>query len=122
VFGDASLGWLDAAMLWGASVEIFVCHGGNVKHLVGQLYPDVFVAPMATAVELPPHHCWDGLLVGTLSGAEDGNMLAKRMESWRPGIFVISCLAAISRRELHRLTDFTHLGYSSITQHRCNHQ
>jgi hypothetical protein len=34
VFGDASLGWLDAAMLWGASVEIFVCHGGNVKHLV----------------------------------------------------------------------------------------
>lgn len=45
LFGECSLGWLDALMLWGASVEVFVCQGGNVKHLIDLLYPDVHVAP-----------------------------------------------------------------------------
>ena len=52
VVGDASLGWLDAVQLWGASVEAFVCHGGNIKHLVENHYPDVYVAPMAAAMHL----------------------------------------------------------------------
>ena len=55
VVGGVSIGWLDALILWGASVEVFVCQEGNVKHLVKDLYPDVYIAPLAEAAETPPH-------------------------------------------------------------------
>lgn len=47
IIGSSSLGWLDSFILWGACVEVFVCQGGNVKHLIESLYPGVYVAPLS---------------------------------------------------------------------------
>eukprot|EP00956_Cyclotella_meneghiniana_P030545 scaffold77143_cov87-Cyclotella_meneghiniana.AAC.2 len=66
LFGEASLGWLDISMLWGACVELFVCQGGNAKHLTERLYPDVHIASLAEALTVPPYRSWDGVLISTI--------------------------------------------------------
>lgn len=76
VVGGALIGWLDALQLWGASVEVFVCQGGNVKHLVEDLYPDVFIAPLAEAADMPSHRGWDGILFATIDKEEASQHVA----------------------------------------------
>ena len=90
VMGGASIGWLDALMLWGASVEVFVCQGGNVKHLVESLYPDVYIAPLAEAAEMPPHRGWDGILFATLDNEEASQHATTLVERWRPSAIVLA--------------------------------
>ena len=124
VVGDASLGWLDSMELWGACVELFVCHGGNVKHLVERLYPDVYIAPVAESIQIPPHRCWNGLLVGTLSSEKDAEEVMTLIDAWRPSVFVLACHRSMSRRELHRVFNPKSLGhdYTHVEQYRCGHR
>jgi hypothetical protein len=85
IFGSASLGWLDSFNLWGACIETFVCQGGNVKHLLESLYPDIYVTSLATATQMPPHGLWDGILVATVHTTyEEGADLMQLISIWRP--------------------------------------
>ena len=121
VFGEASLGWLDALRLWGASVEVFVTKGGSVKHLVDKLYPDVFTTPHAEALKMPPHR-WDGLMVGTVETEADANAAKQLVRAWHPSFVIMSCHHTISRPKARRWMDLADLGYQHTTQHRCSHQ
>ena len=104
--GDASLGWLEALQLWGASVELFVSQGGNIKHLIEKLYPDVHVAPLARSVAVLPYRNWDGLAVGTVECEEDANTFKKLVEAWGPALVITADgHGSISRSKFHQWTD-----------------
>ena len=124
VVGDASLGWLDSMELWGACVELFVCHGGNVKHLAERLYPDVYIAPVAESVQIPPHRCWNGLLAGTLSSEQDAIEVMTLIDAWRPAVFILACHCTMSRRQVHRVFNPKSLGndYDHVEQYQCTHR
>eukprot|EP00956_Cyclotella_meneghiniana_P001321 scaffold1440_cov23-Cyclotella_meneghiniana.AAC.2 len=122
VVGDASLGWLDAAQLWGASVEAFVCHGGNIKHLVENHYPDVYVAPMTTAMHLLPHRSWDGIAIGTIENQEDACTFRELVKAWMPAVVIMTGHCSISRSKFHEWTDLSMDGYEHTSLHRCSHQ
>jgi len=122
VFGKQSLGWLDTAMLWGACVEMFVCQGGNVKHLIEQLYHDVHIAPLAEALEVPPHRSWDGVLLATIGNQTEGDHLEALIKKWRPLVVVIaSHHQCISRATFDKLTDYGELGYDHAQKYVCWH-
>lgn len=122
VVGGASIGWLDALRLWGASVEVFVCQGGNVKHLVEDLYPDVFIAPLVEAADMPPHRGWDGILFATLDTEEASQHVATLVERWRPSTLILAAHKDVSRHTFYKWIDFSDLGYEFKSQHRCKHQ
>ena len=121
VIGDASLGWLDAMKLWGASIEVFVSQGGNTKHLIENLYPDVYIAPREAALRMLPHRAWDGLVVGTLESDQDACLAREIILAWCPSIVILTGHQSVSRPRFHRWTDLSHDGYEHTTQHRCAH-
>ena len=122
IYGSASLGWLDSFMLWGACVEVFVCHGGNVKHLVESLYPDVYVAPLAKATKLPPHRPpWDGVLATTISSDEEAKELYALAELWRPTVILIATHKHVSRKKFDSWLPFVNLQYGHMLRHLCHH-
>ena len=122
VVGEASLGWLEALQLWGASVEVFVCQGGNIKHLIERLYPDVHVAPLAQSLEILPYHSWDGLALGTISSESDAQDFKSLIKAWDPSLVIMSGHASISRSKFHQWTDLKEMGYERTASHRCSHQ
>ena len=122
VVGNGSLGWLDAAQLWGASVEVFVGHGGNIKHLVESLYPDVYVAPVVDARALLPHRSWDGIMVGTIKDGEDAMVFMDLVKTWLPALVIVASHGSTSRSEFHKWTNLGLEGYEYKSQHKCSHQ
>ena len=106
VVGAASLGWLDMVMLWGTCVEAFVCEGGNVKHLVEQLYPDVYIPSPRQAEHMPPHGSCDGLLLGTIANQQDAEICAKLIGKWLPSVVILAVHGTVSRRAFSAWTKF----------------
>ena len=106
VVGAASLGWLDMVMMWGTSVEAFVCKGGNVKHLVEQLYPDVYIPSPSHAEHMPLHGSWDGLLLGTIADQQDAEICAKLIGKWHPSVVILSVHGTVPRRAFTVWTKF----------------
>ena len=122
LFGVSSLGWLDTARLWGTCVEVFVCQGGIVKHLVEQLYPDVHIAPLAEALEIPPYRCWDGVLLATIDNQSEADQLHLLVEKWRPQVIIIATHAGrTSKSVFERRTNYHDMGYTYPIQYVCWH-
>jgi hypothetical protein len=121
VLGNASLGWIDSFILWGACVELFICQGGNVRHLVEQLYPDTYIAPLDRALCMPPFHGWDGILAATLSSSEEANQLRDAVKAWRPMLVLITSHGSVSRKAFTQWLPFEDLHYAHHIQHRCHH-
>ena len=121
VFGSASLGWLDASMLWGACVEAFICPGGRVKHLAEQLYPDVYIASWASSLLLPPHRHWDGVLVGTIKSEEEAEQYMSLVERWTPKIVILTCHISVSRKRFAGWSNCSKFGYD-VHHQQCHHE
>lgn len=122
VVGDASLGWLDAVELWGASVEGVISQRGNIKHLVETLYSDVYVAPLADGLRMLPHRSWNGIVLSTIETVDDAIMLTELVETWGPAIVLTAGHSSISRPKFHEWTNLADIGYEGKVQHRCCHQ
>lgn len=117
VVGDASLGWLDAVQLWGAPVEAFISQGGNCKHLVDNLYPDVYVAPLAAGLRMVPHGSWDGVAVSTVKTTEDALKLRELIKVWKPAFVLVTGHACISQSKFNQWFDLSNEGYEHTLQH-----
>jgi hypothetical protein len=122
LFGNRALGWLDAVELWGASVEVFVLGGGNVKHLIDQIYPEVYVAPLPQAVRMPPYGDWDGLLLGTLGEEEDAQNFKQLLKAWRPWLVLIVVHHSVSRRRFNNWINHDVVGYNFVLHQQCCHK
>lgn len=125
IVGYKSLAWLEAAALWGATVEVFVCREGEVKHLVNQLYPDVHLSLPAAAAAMLPHRVWDRILFGTIVSQEDAVDVNLLVEAWKPASIVLATHASIPARSvLAWLTIDPRWGYGDHTRYqhfRCTH-
>eukprot|EP00956_Cyclotella_meneghiniana_P021773 scaffold40171_cov59-Cyclotella_meneghiniana.AAC.2 len=123
LFGEASLGWLDISMLWGACVELFVCQGGNAKHLTERLYPDVHIASLAEALTVPPYRSWDGVLISTIRNELEAQELHSLAGKWGPLVIIIAThTGSISRPSFDKWTDYADLGYAHRHMLRCHHK
>ncbi len=104
VLGSGSIwgGWI-LLSFWGACVEAYICHGGNVKHLIDSLYPGVYVAPLDHTLRMPPHHSGDGVLAGTISSEEELDHFSQLIRSWAPSIVLATFHHHFPRRFQQRL-------------------
>ena len=122
LFGESSLGWLDTALLWGACVEVFVCQGGIVKHLVELLYPDVHIAPLAESLTMPPNREWDGVLIATISTKSEADHLRRLVERWGPLVVIIAAHPKkISKASFDKWTSYQDLRYTHSNKYICRH-
>jgi hypothetical protein len=121
VVGVSSLGWVDAFILWCACVEAFICQGGNVRHLVEQLYPDTYIAPLDKALCIPPLHGWDGILAGTLLTQDDADHFRQLVKAWRPTLVLITSHSSLPRKTLNKWLLFQDLQYIHFA-HACHHE
>jgi hypothetical protein len=103
VFGDAALGWLDAAMSWGASVETMICGRGKIGHLANILYPSVPITPPADAARLPPRSVWDGILLATVASEKDVDTLLGIVDHSHPLCVVVAAHPSLPRGVFERL-------------------
>ena len=121
IVGAASFGWLDAARLWGASVEVLVTRGGKLKNIAHQLYPDVLLAPPAFAIDLPPHRHWDGSVLTTITSQEDADDVDRLTRAWRPLVCLVAFHSSVTRRQMSRWLPLKLEEYSRRVDFRCCH-
>ena len=76
IVGGASLGWLEAAELWGACVEAIVTRGGNINHLCNEIYSDVLIASPSIGLAMSSMRGqWDGVLMCTVFSDQEAEDL-----------------------------------------------
>eukprot|EP00804_Cyclotella_cryptica_P003479 CCRYP_002110-RA/>CCRYP_002110-RA protein AED:0.51 eAED:0.17 QI:0/0/0/1/0/0/5/0/1273 len=104
VIGWPSLAWVEAAELWGASVEAFIVQKRNKDNvLTHQLFPTI---PILTPPRLyPPVHNrdWSGALLATIDSSEDTSLVARCIDAWNPTHVILAVHGDTSRREANNL-------------------
>ena len=86
IVGAGSLGWIEAARLWGAVIEMVITRGGNeLRHLCELLNHDVYFTTPSHAATLPPHRVdWDGLILATIMNNDEADDLLALIRQWQP--------------------------------------
>ena len=108
IIGNASVGWAEAASLWGCVMEAIVVTQGRLKHLNHLLFPNVPTLCQSEASRLTPLHSdWDGIALGTLLNLDDQQLFQHLFLRWRPAISVVAVPGNLSRKNVINL--FTYL-------------
>lgn len=128
IVGDASFGWLELAMAWGAQVEAAVFKTARVKELAQALNLQAPIYSYQEAVALPPHRAWNGLILTTILSESDQQLVSKYLTTWKPQAVMVALSGMLSRKEREELhphlpTEYikksvkcTHSDFGGVTQ------
>eukprot|EP00804_Cyclotella_cryptica_P005665 CCRYP_000031-RA/>CCRYP_000031-RA protein AED:0.42 eAED:0.37 QI:0/0/0/1/1/1/2/0/485 len=103
VVGPRSIGWLEAAKLWGANIEAMVVPGrrdiDQVKHIVS-LLTNTATTMLQSALHLPPARDWRGIMLATLADHTDSKLAATLFDRRQPEVAIFAIPGRLSRTEV----------------------
>ena len=102
--GDRAWGWAEAAISWGAEVEV-VAHDEPDNHHLRKLFDIPILRNYTTAVTttLPQQGQWDGIVLTTLQTQQESEDLCLLLERWRPLIVIAAYPSTTSRARGRKL-------------------
>ena len=122
IVGNSSLGWLEAAVLWGANIQVFVCGNDNLTQVIRRSYPHTQVPLSHDCRTHKQPNDWDGILLATLSIAtQDATMIRDAIQKWRPKVLAVTCPLTISRKEFRNRLAIDPAVYQCIRTTTCSH-
>jgi hypothetical protein len=93
VIGDSSFTWIDLVYQWGAYIEAVVFDSINDnqdlrRHLHNKYHCPVLSS--TTALKLPPHEPWHGIVFATVATDEDRDAVHRLFAAWLPAELIIA--------------------------------
>ena len=98
VVGDGACGWMEAASVWGATVEVVV-HQDKHNHGIHELLSLPRSMGADAAAERWPAEVWPGVLLATVRSPGGGLLVGRFLELWRPLGGVLAIPVELSRGE-----------------------
>jgi len=99
VVGDNLFGWVEAALLWGGTIEM-VTHKHKSNHRNCLQFNLPRYISHSQAYEVPPaRSTWDGILLTTSRGREDAIDAGALFLKWQPLIALLALQPGLSRKE-----------------------
>ena len=111
IVGQHSLGWLEAAWLWGCSVEAFVAKEDRVTRLLKQIYPDVYHCLPSQAHHMLPHSPWVGAYLTTIRDDADAALNLRLVERWKPSWIVVAFQSSTTQKQRTKWAPYYDCGY-----------
>ena len=120
--GARAWGWAEAAISWGAEVEVVV-HEEQDNHCLRKLFDITAVRDYATAAHatLPLEGQWDGIVLTTLQTQQESEDLCYLLERWRPLIVIAAFPSTTSRARGRKLLPWSPPDYNRSPLLRLQH-
>ena len=99
---DRGLGWVKAAMLWGAEVEA-VFHRQHHNHRLSELLNHPKSSDVASAFTSTQEEPWNGILLSTVCSTQGSKDVERLLFQWRPLITIIALPQEGARAKPRRL-------------------
>ena len=98
IVGESSLGWLEAAYLWGARIEAIVFVKRELSDLLHKYFNLEVISP-SQGKQLPPLGPWTGLMFATIHSSEEGSLAKDLFAKWLPQDAVFTTHQQVSRSQ-----------------------
>ena len=123
IIGDSSFTWVDLAYQWGAYIEAVVFDSINDNQDLSRHLHNKYHCPVlstTTALKLPPHEPWHGIVFATVATDEDRDRVHELFAAWLPAELIIAAHGNRTRREAMQLVP-EHSGFYYFKSSKVRH-
>ncbi len=99
VVGCSSMGWVEAAEVWGAEVEAVIVHTPDIHKDIRQKNSLTPTTTPQDALLLLPLGPWNGCLFASIASGLETQLVSALFKQWRPVVAIISIHASFSRSD-----------------------
>ena len=96
VVGASSLGWLEVAVGWGATIEAVV-REEDADTVADSHFGDFNKIDFVTAFELPPRYLWNGIMLTTVYYDKTSDRVKRIITCWQPLVAILAIPSKIAR-------------------------
>ena len=106
VVGEHSFAWVEASMLWGATLEVYVRGRVDLPKTTREAFSLPLLVTREEALELAPVDSpWDGVVFGTVLDRGDSELLVEVARAWRPLALLVATPGNWTRQTFRELLE-----------------
>ena len=122
VVGNHSFAWVEATVLWGATLEVWVRGSVPPKSPRAAFQLPLVLTPDEALNFSPQGDPWDGLIFGTILNQEDSDLMSRMFGVWQPRAILLAVPGEWGRKRLAEVMGGRFRGRGLKTrQFRVNH-